>query len=54
MDEVTILVAVSCLVLAALVYLMWKAATGKSWQELTHREKKRWRMDEEKLKEKGS
>jgi hypothetical protein len=54
MEDVTLLVAVSCLVLAALVYLMWRAATGSNWKELTHKEKKRWRMEEEKLKEKGS
>ena len=53
MDDVTLLVAFSCLALAALVYLMWRSATGASWQELTHREKKRWRLEEEKLKEKG-
>ncbi|HIH19280.1 TPA: hypothetical protein HA225_04855 [Candidatus Micrarchaeota archaeon] len=54
MDDVTLLVAFSCLALAALVYLMWRSATGASWQELTHREKKRWRLEEEKLKEKGN
>ena len=54
MDDVTLLVAASCAVLALLVYMMWRAATGESWRELTHNEKKRWRNEEEKLKEKGS
>lgn len=54
MDDVTLLVAASCAVLALLVYMMWRSATGASWRELTHKEKKRWRNEEEKLKEKGA
>ena len=51
MDEVTALVALSCLALAVLVYLMWRSATATEWQQLTRSEKKRWRNEEEKRKE---
>ena len=51
MDQTTILVACGCLALALLVYLMWRSATAESWQNLTHSEKKRWRLDEERRKE---
>lgn len=52
MDDITLLAAASCVVLAALVYLMWKAATKPEWQDLTASEKKEWRLNEEKRKEK--
>ncbi|VVC01281.1 Uncharacterised protein [uncultured archaeon] len=52
MDDVTLLVLISCVVLAALVYLMWRSATAAEWGQLTHDEKKRWRLDEEKRKDK--
>jgi len=51
MDETTLLVAASCLALASLVYLMWRSANAEAWQGLTQTEKRRWRMEEEKLKE---
>jgi len=51
MDDATLLAAAACLVLAALVYLMWKAATAQEWQQLTHTEKKKWRNEEEARKE---
>ncbi len=53
MDDVAILTAASCAALAIIVYLMWRSATGEGWKSLTHSEKKRWRMEEEKLREKG-
>ncbi|MEM2138016.1 MAG: hypothetical protein QW568_02920 [Candidatus Anstonellaceae archaeon] len=53
MDDITILAAASCVALAALVYLMYRAATKPEWQELTSTEKKEWRMEEEKRKEKA-
>lgn len=51
-DDVTLLVAASCAVLALLVYMMWRSAAGTGWRELTHKEKKRWRNEEEKIREK--
>ena len=51
MDQTTVLSAASCLVLAALVYLMWRSAMQEEWRGLTHQEKRRWRIDEEKIKE---
>lgn len=48
MDQVTLIVLISCAVLALLVYLMWRAATKEEWGELTQKEKKQWRLDEEK------
>ncbi len=50
MDDTTILAAGACIVLAALVYLMWKSATADSWKELTQTEKKQWRTEEEERK----
>ena len=50
MDPLAVL-AGACIVLAFLVYLMWREATKLSWGELTQKEKKRWRVDEEKRKE---
>ena len=52
MDEVTIITLISCVALAVLVYLMYRAATQESWGELTHNEKKKWRVDEENRKQK--
>ena len=52
MDNVTILVACSCAVLAALVYLMWKDATSQEWGNFAKNEKTKWRIDEERRKEK--
>jgi len=52
MDEITLLVAASCVALAFIVYLMWRAATKKEWKALTYSEKKQWRNDEEKRNEK--
>lgn len=52
MDETLLLVLGACAALAFLVYLMWREATKPSWGELTHSEKRRWRLDEEKRKEK--
>ena len=51
MIDGTLLVAASCVVLAALVYLMWRSATAEEWTSLTQTEKKKWRLDEEKRKE---
>ena len=54
MDQTTMLIAASCLALAALVYLMWRSAMQEEWRGLTHEEKRRWRIDEEKIKEAGA
>ena len=51
MDGTTLLIAASCLALAVLVYLMWRSAMQAEWRGLTHREKRKWRIDEEKIKE---
>lgn len=52
MDDILLLAAAACAVLAALVYLMWRDATAQSWGEFTKSEKVKWRIDEEKRKEK--
>jgi hypothetical protein len=54
MDGTVSLVAGSCVVLAFLVWLMWRAATKAEWGKLTVSEKRRWRIDEEKRKEDAS
>jgi hypothetical protein len=51
MDELTLLAAASCVILAALVYLMWRSAIGAEWQTLTRTEKTKWRTEEENRKE---
>jgi hypothetical protein len=51
MDDVTLIALSACAALAVLVYLMWRSATARAWQDLTHAEKTRWRNEEEKLKE---
>ncbi len=51
MDDLTLLAAGSCIVLAALVYLMWRDATAQSWGEFAQAEKRKWRLDEEKRKD---
>jgi len=51
MEDITILAAGACLVLAALVYLMWKSASMQEWQQLAHTEKRKWRSEEEARKE---
>lgn len=51
MDEITLLSAGACIILAALVYMMWKSATKEEWQALTHDEKVQWRVEEEKRRE---
>jgi hypothetical protein len=53
MDDVTVLVAGSCAALAMLVYLMWRSATEQTWGEFAKSEKTKWRVDEEKRKEKS-
>lgn len=53
MEGIVFLLAASCALLAMLVYLMWRAAKKQEWGELTQHEKKRWRLDEEKRKERG-
>ncbi|MCX8174711.1 MAG: hypothetical protein N3E51_00695 [Candidatus Micrarchaeota archaeon] len=53
MDFVTAVIATSCLALAALVYLMWRAATQEDWQGVSYQEKKRWRIEEERRKERS-
>jgi hypothetical protein len=52
MDELTILIAGSCAALAVLVYLMWRSAKKPEWHQLTTREKKSWRTEEEERKQK--
>ncbi len=54
MDDIILLSASSCAVLALLVYLMYKSATSSEWQTLTHTEKTRWRNEEEENKEKAA
>jgi hypothetical protein len=54
MDDTVILVAGACVALAFLVWLMWRAATKAEWGQLTVSEKRRWRIDEEKRKEKAA
>ena len=51
MDDVLLLVAGSCIALAVLVYLMWRAATKSEWGDFAKTEKAKWRTDEEKRKE---
>jgi hypothetical protein len=51
MDESAALIAASCAVLAALVWLMWRAASAEEWGQLTQSEKRKWRVEEEKRKE---
>lgn len=51
MDGTTLLVAACCLALAALVYLMWRSAMQAEWRGLTRDEKRKWRIDEEKIRE---
>lgn len=53
MDELTILIAASCAVLAILVYMMWRAAVGEEWHGFTRGEKRKWRVEEETRKEEG-
>ena len=50
MDDITLLAAGSCMVLAVLVYLMWKSAIGEDWKSLTRNEKTKWRTEEENRK----
>ena len=52
MDDVILLAACACAALSILVYLMWRAATAQSWGDFAATEKKKWRVDEEKRKEK--
>lgn len=51
MDNTLLLAAGACIVLAVLVYLMWRDATAQSWGEFAQSEKRKWRLDEEKRKE---
>ena len=51
MDDVILLVAAACVALAALVYLMWRAATKSEWGDFAKEEKAKWRLDEEKRKQ---
>ena len=52
MDDVLFIAAAACAVLAILVYLMWRDATAQSWGEFAKGEKRKWRVEEEKRKEK--
>lgn len=52
MEDVTILIASSCLALALLVYLMWRDATAGGWSEMSQAEKKKWREAESKRSQK--
>jgi len=49
-DETLMLLAASSAALAVLVYLMWRAATQKTWQDFTSGAKKEWRAEEAKRK----
>ena len=51
MEQIILIISISCVALAVLVYLMWRSATAAEWSELTHTEKKKWRVDEEKRKQ---
>jgi hypothetical protein len=51
MDEITLIAASACVALCLLVYLMWRSATQSGWQDLTQKEKRRWRNEEERLKD---
>ena len=53
MDDVLILAAAACAVLAALVYLMWRDATAQSWGDFAKTEKAKWKAEEEKRKGAG-
>jgi len=53
MEEVILLLAVACVALAALVYLMWRAATKSEWGDFAKKEKTKWRAEEETRKESG-
>ena len=48
MDDVTVLAAAACAMLAILVYLMWRDATRSGWSDMSQAEKKRWREEEAK------
>ncbi len=52
MDDTLLIVGASCIALIVIVFLMWRSATGKDWKGLTQKEKRRWRLDEEKRTEK--
>jgi len=52
MDDILPLAAAACAALAALVYLMWRDATAQSWGAFAKDEKRKWRAEEEKRKEK--
>ncbi|VVC00478.1 Uncharacterised protein [uncultured archaeon] len=51
MDDVTLIAAAACAALAILVYLMWRSATQSAWGELTQKEKRKWRVEEESRRE---
>ena len=53
MDEIILLLVIACVALAALVYLMWRAATKSEWGDFAKKEKTKWRTEEEKRKEAG-
>ena len=52
MDDIILLLAAACVALGVLVYLMWRSATASEWGEFAKAEKTKWRVDEEKRKEK--
>jgi len=45
--DATGLIALSCAVLALLVYMMWRSATDESWQKFSSGEKAEWRKKED-------
>jgi|GEM_PF-1493727 len=47
MDDIILISAASCAILALLVYLMYKSATSPEWSRLTQSEKTSWRNEEE-------
>ncbi|MFA6329027.1 MAG: hypothetical protein WCY41_06305 [Candidatus Micrarchaeia archaeon] len=53
MDDVILLVAIACVALAALVCLMWRAATKSEWGDFARKEKTKWKAEEEGRKEAG-
>jgi hypothetical protein len=53
MDESLLIITGACAALAFLVYLMWREATKDEWSDLSVSEKRKWRIEEEKRKEKN-
>lgn len=45
MDSYALLALLACAILAFLVYMMWKEATRKEWEDFTKGQKKEWKRN---------